>query len=295
MIHVPKFDIAPSEWVEQNLLKGKLLSKAIQADLTNKVEGLSTKPGLAVLLIGEDPASQIYVGHKEKAATACGFKSIVDRKPDTITQEEVLKIINNYNQDESIHGILVQLPLPRHLNADEILQAISPGKDADGFHAINAGRLFTKQEGTVACTPLGIMVMLNQLDKPLAGLNALVLGRSNIVGKPMAQLLLDFANCTVTLCHSKTKDLQAKVREADILVAAMGVRDVVDSSSIKPNSIVIDVGMHRVDGKLVGDLNYKEFKDQVEYVTPVPGGVGPMTIAMLLNNTLLNYQRISKK
>lgn len=292
MVHVPDFQIDSSRWVEGNLLYGKHLAGAIREHIAHQTAELSEKPGLAALLVGEDEASRVYVGHKEKDAAKCGFHSEVVRLPADSTQEQVLAQVHSWNTDPAIHGIIVQLPLPAHLNATEIIQAVSPEKDADGFHFINMGRLLAKEQATVACTPLGVMVMLNEAGVDLSGKHAVVLGRSNIVGKPMAQLLLDSGQCTVTVCHSRTVNINDYVEQADILISAMGVRGIVDHSRVKSGAIVIDVGMHRVDGKLKGDLDYELLTDVASLITPVPGGVGPMTRAMLMVNTLENYQRI---
>jgi len=288
MIEVPVFNIPKNEWVEDKLLYGKRLAVKIRENLKVKVETNSVKPGLAALIVGEDEASKIYVSSKEKAANEIGFYSVVKKLPETASQEDVLAVVHEWNNDERIHGILVQLPLPKHINSQNILQAIKPAKDADGFHYENMGRLMAKEKGTIACTPLGIIVMLKELGIETEGKQALVLGRSNIVGKPMAQLLLDAGQCTVTVCHSKSRNIDEMTASADILVAAMGVRGVVDHTKIKEGAVVIDVGMHRIGGKVTGDLDYKEILDKVSYITPVPGGVGPMTIAMLLYNTYQN-------
>ena len=226
-----------------------------------------------------------------------GFHSEVKRLSEETSQSEIVACIQEWNQDQNIHGILIQLPLPESVNTEEVLAAVAVEKDADGFHFENTGRLFSKARGTIPCTPLGIMVMLNELNIPLAGLNAVVLGRSNIVGKPMAQLLLDFAQCTVTICHSKTKDIDFHIREADILISAIGKRGVVKKESIKKDAVIIDVGIHKIesqnDNHICGDIydqnSYQELIDRVNFITPVPRGVGPMTIAMLLYNTYQNF------
>ncbi|MDH5718759.1 MAG: bifunctional 5,10-methylenetetrahydrofolate dehydrogenase/5,10-methenyltetrahydrofolate cyclohydrolase [Spirochaetia bacterium] len=288
MIEIPRFNISSEEWIEDKLLYGKKLAVLIREKLKIWTNEKNIKPGLAALLVGEDEASKIYVSSKEKAASEIGFHSIVKKLPASASQEEVAAVIHEWNLDSSIDGILVQLPLPKQINSQNILQAISPEKDADGFHFVNMGRLMAKEKGTIACTPLGIMVMIKELGIETEGKHAVVLGRSNIVGKPMAQLLLDSGQCTVTICHSKSKNLQEMVSKADILISAMGVRDIVDHSKIKEGSVVVDVGMHRIEGKVKGDLDYKEIINKVSFITPVPGGVGPMTIAMLLYNTYQN-------
>ncbi len=287
-MHIPSFQIDPSAWVDGKYLRGKELAGEIRKKIRDEATRKGVVPGLAALLVGNDPASEIYVSSKEKNASEMGFYSIVNKMPQTSTTEEILEIVDAWNADDKIHGILVQLPLPRQIDEARVLQTILPEKDADGFHYENMGRLMAKADGTVACTPLGVMVMLKEAGIETTGKNAVVLGRSNIVGKPMAQLLLDGGNCTVTVCHSRTKNINDIISQADILVSAMGVRGIVDESRIKPGSVVIDVGMHRVDGKLKGDLDYEKTLDKVSYVTPVPGGVGPMTIAMLLYNTYRN-------
>lgn len=292
---IPSFEIEKSQWIDGKLLRGKLLAAEIREKIKKMSELRGITPGLGALLVGDDPASQIYVSSKEKNALEMKFHSVVKKLPETASEKEVLQIVEEWNNDSTIHGILVQLPLPSQINERKVLQAIDPAKDGDGFHFENMGRLMAKAEGTISCTPLGIMVMLKEAGIDLTGKHAVVLGRSNIVGKPMAQLLLDGGNCTVTVCHSRTKNINDIIATADILVSAMGVRGIVDESRIKPGSVVIDVGMHRVDGKLKGDLDYEKTLDKVEYVTPVPGGVGPMTIAMLLYNTYQNAINLSGK
>ena len=248
------------------------------------------RPGLAVVLVGEDPASQVYVRNKEKFAIECGFKSETFRLPAETTQAELLKLIETLNADTTIHGILVQLPLPKHLNEEEVLYAINPLKDVDGFHPINIGQLSIGKPYLIPCTPLGSLLLLqDKLGKDLSGKHAVIVGRSNIVGKPMMQLLLS-QNCTVTIAHSRTKDVASLCREADIVVAAVGVPKLVKGDWIKPGAAVIDVGINRIeeDGKmrLVGDVDFDEAVKNAGFITPVPGGVGPMTIACLLRNTL---------
>lgn len=291
MLVVPNYSIAQDLWIEKNKLSGKQLAQQINSHVAADIEHQAKKPGLAVLLVGDNPASEIYVKNKEKTAIKAGFNSILERVDKTIDQQAVLGIIDKWNKDPGIHGILVQLPLPGHLNADEIIQSIHPDKDADGFHVLNAGKLALKQQGTIPCTPLGVMCMLNLLPEPIAGKNALVLGRSSIVGQPMSQLLLH-ANCTVHIAHSRSQNINKLVSQSDIIVAAMGKRGVVDCNVIPEGAIVIDVGMHRVDGQLKGDLEQDLLQQRCSYYTPVPGGVGPMTIAMLMYNTLQNKKRL---
>ena len=292
MIHIPNFKINKDAWIEGKLLYGSRLGKKIRAELAGKTEKGDIVPGLAVLLVGGDTASQVYVAHKEKAAKELGFKSIIMRMPQSTSQDEMIKIINQWNGDSSIHGILVQLPLPNGIAQRTVLQTIDPHKDVDGFHFESIGRLYAKAEGTIPCTPLGIMVMLNQAGIHCKGKNAVVLGRSNIVGKPIAQLLLDVGHATVTICHSKTLNLSSYVKQADILVSAMGYRDQVSPDDIKTGAVVIDVGMHRNEQGICGDLDYKDMMGKCSYITPVPNGVGPMTIAMLMYNTYHNALRI---
>ncbi len=260
-------------------------------------EAAGRKAGLAVVLVGEDPASQVYVGSKGKATLAANMASFEHRLPDDTTSEDLLALVEQLNQDESVDGILVQLPLPDHLDEQAIISAISPDKDVDGFHVINAGRLSVGQSGFVPCTPLGCMMLLTDRLGDLSGLEAVVIGRSNIVGKPMAQLLLD-ANATVTIAHSRTKDLPAVVKRADIVVAAVGRAEMVKAEWLKEGATVIDVGINRLPpepgkekGKLVGDVAYDEASEVAAAITPVPGGVGPMTIAVLLRNTLVAAHR----
>ena len=248
-----------------------------------KQQGLT--PGLAVVLVGDDAASHVYVNSKKKACAEAGMQSFETLFSSTVTQAELLKEIVRLNNDPAVHGILVQLPLPKQIDTQAIINAIDPAKDVDGFHVVNAGKLMVGQDGLVPCTPLGCLLLLRDTLKTLAGKHAVIIGRSNIVGKPMAQLLLK-ESCTVTVCHSKTADLAAEVRRADIVVAAIGQPNFVTGDWIKPGATVIDVGINRVDGKLVGDVDYAAASQMAGAITPVPGGVGPMTIACLLRNTL---------
>ena len=248
-------------------------------------------PGLAVVLVGEDPASAVYVRSKGRATDAAGMASFSHRLPADATQGELLALIRALNADAAVDGILVQLPLPPQIDADAVIAAIDPEKDVDGFHPLNAGRLASGLEGFVPCTPLGCLLLLKRQHEHLAGLDAVVLGRSNIVGKPMAQLLLR-ESCTVTVAHSRTRDLFGTVRRADIVVAAVGVAEMVRGAWIKPGATVIDVGINRLpDGRLVGDVAFDEAREVAGAITPVPGGVGPMTIALLLRNTLAAAHR----
>lgn len=289
-----EFNISANSFIEGNLLWGKKLAQQVRNHIKNVCMKEKLKPGLAVLLAGNDPASQIYVGGKEKAAAEAGFFSEVKTLPENCTQEELLAVIHEWNMNPAIHGILVQLPLPRHINEQNIIQSILSRKDADGFHFENQGKLLCNVPGTVACTPLGIAMMLYFSGVDITGKHAVILGRSNIVGKPMAQLLLNIFNCTVTTCHSRTREINRYAEQADILISAMGVRDVISSSSVRKGAIVIDVGMHRSNGKLTGDLDFDAICHKASLITPVPGGVGPMTIAMLLYNTLQNALKYKK-
>ncbi len=269
------------------ILDGKTISAELRADIAKRVAALRDKgitPGLTVILVGEDPASQIYVRNKSVGCDQVGIHSVTINLPEQTTQDELEKLIVRLNEDSTIHGILVQLPLPRHLDEAAALAVIAPEKDVDGFHILNAGRLFTGQPGVVACTPKGAMEMIRRTGVDLNGKEAVVIGRSNIVGKPMAMLLLD-ANCTVTMCHSRTVDLASHTRRADVLVAAVGKPGFIKKDMIKPGAIVIDVGINRVNGKVVGDV-MPDAAEVAGWMTPVPGGVGKMTIAELLANTL---------
>ena len=267
------------------LLNGFELAKQCRAELAERVKAMSRAPKLAVILVGDNPASAIYVRNKEKAAAEVGVESLVYRL-DSATQEELTALIEQLNADETVDGILVQMPLPAPLNEQEILQTINPAKDVDGFHPLNLGKLLIGEPAPVACTPKGCMRLIRLAKQDLTGLHAVVIGRSVIVGKPMAQLLLN-ANCTVTTAHSKTRDLPALCRSADIVVAAIGKPKTVKADWIKDGAIVIDVGINRLeDGKLCGDVDFEACFDKCAAITPVPKGVGPMTIAMLLENTV---------
>ena len=278
-----------------NLINGTEMARSLRADVARAAAELRQRhgitPGLAVLLVGDDPASQVYVRNKVKACEEAGLHSVLERLPADTTQEALLARIDALNRDPAIHGILVQLPLPPHLSSHLVIEAIAPEKDVDGFHISNAGLLMTGQPQVVPCTPYGIMKMLQSLEVPLRGAEAVVVGASNIVGKPMAMLLLQ-AGATVTLCNSKTRDLGAQCRRADVLVVATGKAGLVTGDMIKPGAVVIDVGINRgADGKLHGDVDFASAVEVAGAITPVPGGVGPMTIAMLLVNTLEAAQR----
>ncbi|HEO3997673.1 TPA: bifunctional methylenetetrahydrofolate dehydrogenase/methenyltetrahydrofolate cyclohydrolase [Streptococcus agalactiae] len=271
------------------LIDGKALSQKMQAELGRKVERLKEQhgiiPGLAVILVGDNPASQVYVRNKERSALETGFKSETLRLSESISQEELIDIIHQYNEDKSIHGILVQLPLPQHINDKKIILAIDPKKDVDGFHPMNTGHLWSGRPMMVPCTPAGIMEMFREYHVDLEGKHAVIIGRSNIVGKPMAQLLLD-KNATVTLTHSRTRNLSEVTKEADILIVAIGQGHFVTKDFVKEGAVVIDVGMNRDEnGKLIGDVVFEQVAEVASMITPVPGGVGPMTITMLLEQT----------
>lgn len=271
------------------LMNGKELAEKMQAELALKVKELNERqinPGLVVLLVGENPASQVYVRNKERVANQLGIYSKVERYSQTISEDELLNEIEKYNKDPRFHGILVQLPLPKHIDEEKVLLAIDPKKDVDGFHPLNLGRLFAGNPDKIPCTPYGIMKMFEAYDIDLTGKRAVVIGRSNIVGKPMAQLLL-MADATVTIAHSKTKDLATLTREADILVVAIGRGHFVTKDFVKPGAVVVDVGMNRDEnGKLIGDVKFDEVAPLASYITPVPKGVGPMTITMLMAQTV---------
>ncbi len=278
------------------LLDGKTMSNELREKLALRVENLKARgvtPGLAVILVGEDPASQIYVKNKGLGCAQVGMHSVTIRLPETTTQQELETQIDQLNGDASIHGILVQLPLPAGLDEAAALARIAPEKDVDGFHVVNAGKLFTGQKGVVACTPKGAMEMIRRTGIDLTGKEAVVVGRSNIVGKPMAMLLLQ-QNATVTMCHSRTQHLAEHTRRADVLVAAVGKPRFITADMVKPGAIVIDVGINRVDGKVVGDVDFDAVKEVASWITPVPGGVGRMTITMLLENTIEAAERTVK-
>lgn len=278
-------------------IDGKQLANLLQEQMKEEVALLKESgltPGLVVLLVGEDSASQVYVRNKDLAAARIGIVSKVERYPETITEAELLAEINKYNADPQFHGILVQLPLPKHIDENKVLLAIDPNKDVDGFHPLNLGALFAGHPTMIPCTPYGIIKMFEHYDIDLEGKNAVVIGRSNIVGKPMAQLLLQ-KNATVTMAHSKTQNLAALCRQADILVVAIGRGHFVTKDFVKPGAVVIDVGMNRNEaGKLIGDVAYDEVAPVASYITPVPGGVGPMTITMLMYQTIESAKRLHR-
>ena len=278
------------------ILSGKTMSEELRAEIASRFSALKERgltPGLAVILVGNDPASEIYVRNKGNGCTEVGMYSRTINMPAETTQEELEAAIEELNADSAIHGILVQLPLPKHLDEQAALAKILPEKDVDGFHLINAGHMLTGTEGVVACTPRGALHMIKSTGVNLSGKEAVVIGRSNIVGKPMAMLLLK-ENCTVTMCHSRTQNLAEHTRRADILVAAVGKAGFVTADMVKPGAIVIDVGINRVDGKVKGDVDYDAVKEVAGWITPVPGGVGKMTITMLLMNTMEAAERMLK-
>ncbi|MFN5507078.1 MAG: bifunctional methylenetetrahydrofolate dehydrogenase/methenyltetrahydrofolate cyclohydrolase FolD [Burkholderiales bacterium] len=276
-------------------IDGNALSQKLRAEVTLRTTALKAKgitPGLAVILVGENPASQVYVRNKVKACEDSGLHSILEKHPASLTEAALLNRIKALNQDTSIHGILVQLPLPEHIDAQKVIEAISPAKDVDGFHIASAGALMTGMPGFWPCTPSGCMKLLESIGYELKGKHAVVIGRSNIVGKPMALMLLQ-KNATVTICHSATQDLKAITLQADVIVAAVGKRNILTADMVKPGAVVLDVGMNRnEEGKLCGDVDFVGVEQVAGYITPVPGGVGPMTITMLLINTLEAAERI---
>lgn len=268
------------------IIDGKALAAQVKARCAAGAEGLVRRPGLAVILVGDDPASRVYVSGKERDCAECGFLSFEHKLPADTTEQELLGLIDRLNGDGAVDGILVQLPLPRHLNEEKVLNAISPDKDVDCFHPVNVGKMVTGQPVFLPCTPAGVMEMLRAYEIPVAGRHCVVLGRSNIVGKPMATLLLAQSG-TVTICHSKTPDLAAFTRQADILVSAVGRTGLVTADMVKEGAVVIDVAMNRnAEGKLCGDVDFTAVEKKASYITPVPGGVGPMTRAMLMENLL---------
>ncbi len=278
------------------LIDGKKIAADIRGELRERAvafeERCGKKIGLAVVLVGQDPASQVYVKNKIKGCSEIGIRSFSHYLPDTATQAEVLQLITELAKDENVHGILVQLPLPNHLDAKMLLAAIPPQKDVDGFGAENIGKLALNETATVACTPLGVMELLKRYDIPVKGKRAVVLGRSNIVGRPMAMLLLN-ADATVTVCHSATENIREECKRADILIAAVGKPKFVTADMVKPDAVVIDVGINRDEGgNLCGDVDFEAVRNVASYITPVPGGVGPMTIAMLLSNTVKAAERL---
>ncbi|ACK39558.1 TPA: bifunctional methylenetetrahydrofolate dehydrogenase/methenyltetrahydrofolate cyclohydrolase FolD [Listeria monocytogenes] len=279
------------------IIDGKKLAKEIQEKVTREVAELvkeGKKPGLAVVLVGDNQASRTYVRNKQKRTEEAGMKSVLIELPENVTEEKLLSVVEELNEDKTIHGILVQLPLPEHISEEKVIDTISYDKDVDGFHPVNVGNLFIGKDSFVPCTPAGIIELIKSTGTQIEGKRAVVIGRSNIVGKPVAQLLLN-ENATVTIAHSRTKDLPQVAKEADILVVATGLAKFVKKDYIKPGAIVIDVGMDRDENnKLCGDVDFDDVVEEAGFITPVPGGVGPMTITMLLANTLKAAKRIWK-
>lgn len=282
--------------MECKILDGKKVASEVRERIAVMVKEIresgKVPPGLAVVLVGDNPASKVYVGQKEKACKEVGFESFLYHLPEATTQEELLNLVGQLNEDPNVHGILVQLPLPKHLNETEVIEAIRPEKDVDGFHPMNLGKLVAGLPCTVPCTPKGIMHLLEYYGIEIEGKNAVVVGRSNIVGKPVAHLLLQ-KNATVTICHSRTRNLEDITKEADILVVAAGKPHFVTQHMVKRGAVVVDVGINRLESGLVGDVDFDGVRLRASWITPVPGGVGPMTIAMLLENTLEMYERFS--
>lgn len=274
-----------------NIINGKEISAAIREEIKAEVQGMSVRPGLAVVLVGDDPASAVYVRNKSKACAEVGIYSEVYRLPEETGREQLLGLIEQLNQSPLIHGILVQLPLPKHLDPEEVIMAIDPAKDVDAFHPVNVGKIMIGNYDFLPCTPAGVMELLHRSGIEVSGKECVVIGRSNIVGKPQAMLLLH-ENATVTVCHSKTRDLPSVCRRADILVSAVGKPKFVTADMVKDGAVVIDVGMNRDEnGKLCGDVDFEPVSEKASYITPVPGGVGPMTITMLLKNTVTAAKR----
>lgn len=271
------------------ILNGKMLAQELRMKMKDEVNALKAEgivPHLTVILIGDDPASKSYVNGKKKASSEIGMGSDVILLPESTSEKELLDLIDKLNQNENVHGILVQLPLPEHISEQKVIESISPAKDVDGFHPVNVGRMVTGKQAFLSCTPLGIITMLKENNIEIPGKHAVIVGRSNIVGKPVGQLLLN-ENATVTYCHSKTTDLKHFTKQADILVVAVGKQHAIGPDFVKEGAVVIDVGINRMsNGKLTGDVDFEAVKDKASFITPVPRGVGPMTIAMLLKNTI---------
>ncbi len=287
-----------------SIIDGKAIAATIKEELKSRVEALSAKgvqPGLATVLVGEDPASQVYVGMKQKMCAELGIHSVPHNLPADTSQQDILRLVGELNNDDRVHGILVQLPLPGHIEENKVIEAISPEKDADGFHPVSLGRLVIGMEGFRPCTPAGVQELLGRSGVELSGKEVVIVGRSNIVGKPLANILVqkaDGANATVTVAHSRTKDLPSVIRRADVVVAAMGQAEFIQAEWIKPGAVVIDVGTNRVDDvskkrgyRLTGDVKFDEVSEVASQITPVPGGVGPMTIIMLMTNTVISAER----
>ena len=275
------------------IIDGKAVSAAVKDEVKNEVEQLKKSgsvPCLAVVLVGNDPASKVYVGNKKKACEYCGIKSLEYLLDENTTEEELLSLINVLNNDSAVHGILVQLPLPKHINEEHIINSIVPSKDVDAFHPVNVGKIMIGNPDFLPCTPAGVMEMLKKYNIETCGKDCVIIGRSNIVGKPMAMLMLA-ANATVTVCHSKTANIKEKCKNADIIIAAVGKAGFVTADMVKDGAVVIDVGINRnSEGKLCGDVDFESVSQKASYITPVPGGVGPMTIATLMKNTLAAFK-----
>lgn len=279
------------------LINGNEISKSIREELQNEIRELvsaGTEPGLAVVLVGEDPASKVYVGKKAKTCEQLGVYSEVHRLPENVKEAELLELIGQLNENSKIHGILVQLPLPRHISEKAVIDSIAVDKDVDGFHPVSVGNLMIGDDCLLPCTPSGVIELIKRTGTEISGKHAVVIGRSNIVGKPVSMLLLR-ENATVTICHSRTKNMEELARQADILVVATGKAKMVTKNFVKPGSIVIDVGINRMeDGSLSGDVDFEDVKDTAAFITPVPGGVGPMTITMLMKNTVEAAKKLAK-
>ena len=279
------------------IIDGKVVSAYVKEQVKNEVAELAKNgsvPALAVIIVGDDPASKVYVGNKKKACEMTGMRSVEYALPAETTEDELLELIDKLNRDKEINGILCQLPVPKHINEDKIIDAIAPEKDVDGFSAVNVGKIWLGKYEISPCTPMGVIELLDYYDIPLEGKNCVIVGRSNIVGKPMAALLLE-RNATVTVCHSRTKDLASFTKNADVIVAAVGRANFITADMVKEGAIVVDVGINRLDnGTLCGDIDFENVKEKASFITPVPGGCGPMTIAVLMKNTLVAYKNQNK-
>ena len=279
------------------IIDGKVVSAYVKEQVKNEVAELAKNgsvPALAVIIVGDDPASKVYVGNKKKACEMTGMRSVEYALPAETTEDELLELIEKLNKDKEINGILCQLPVPKHINEDKIIDAIAPEKDVDGFSAVNVGKIWLGKYEISPCTPMGVIELLDYYDIPLEGKNCVIVGRSNIVGKPMAALLLE-RNATVTVCHSRTKDLASFTKNADVIVAAVGRANFITADMVKDGAVVVDVGINRLEsGKLCGDVDFETVKEKASFITPVPGGCGPMTIAVLMKNTLVAYKNQNK-
>ncbi|MDS9471106.1 bifunctional methylenetetrahydrofolate dehydrogenase/methenyltetrahydrofolate cyclohydrolase FolD [Sporosarcina pasteurii] len=281
--------------MDEKLIDGRAIGNIIREEIKERVQNLKNKgctPGLAVIIVGDDPASHTYVKNKQKSSVEAGMKSELIQLAATVSEQEILERIAQLNDDDTIHGILVQLPLPKHIDENRVILAIDSAKDVDGFHPVNVGKMIIGQNAYLSCTPYGIIKLLERTNTQIKGKHAVIIGRSNIVGKPMGQLLLQ-RDATVTYCHSRTKDLAHHTKQADILIVAIGMAKFIKADHVKEGAVVIDVGMNRDEnGKLCGDVDFDDVKEKSSLITPVPGGVGPMTITMLLKNTLLSAERV---